>query len=440
MSVTPTPVPFSWTLVTLLLLLSALWQMPVALAETEELQLDNGAEIAIDRFDAEAKQLLIWLPTERGFSAGSYTATAEALALLDVDVWVALLHDSYVIPPGRYSLSEMDLDDQLALLRQAAQQGFEEVYFLASSRAMQMALKTAYLWQQQNPGNNLLRGIISLYPHLLKGRPEAGEQAHYVQLAQHSNLPIYLLQPERSTKYARSWEIRRVLEQGGSPVFLHFLKDTQGGFHLRPDSDLQAADIDSREQLPQTLLQAMNLLHLQVPAPFHAAANEAFLYLEEQPPRRESPNLQAYAGDPNPAPLNLTDLQGKPWDFVEVQDQVVLVNFWATWCGPCVEEIPSLSRLVEQMQGRPFKVLAVNIGEAPETVQEFLAKIPVNFPVLLDPDSLAVRDWKVYAYPSNYLLDSHGKIRYAYRGALQWDAPEVVKVIDSLLPPQPSPP
>ena len=85
------------------------------------------------------------------------------------------------------------------------------------------------------------------------------------------------------------------------------------------------------------------------------------------------------------------------------------------------------------MKGKPFKVLAVNIGETREDIRLFLEKIPINFDVLLDSNGNAVRDWKVYAYPSNYLIDREGKIRYAYRGALEWDAPEVVATIEGLL-------
>jgi thiol-disulfide isomerase/thioredoxin len=113
--------------------------------------------------------------------------------------------------------------------------------------------------------------------------------------------------------------------------------------------------------------------------------------------------------------------------------KVVLVNFWATWCGPCVREIPSLTRLVKRLPTDSFEVIAVNIGEPRDTVEEFIRNSPVNFDILLDQNSSAVRDWKVYAYPSNYLIDQQGLIRYAYRGALEWDDESVVKIIEDLV-------
>lgn len=417
-------------------LFTGVWLLPSAAwsYETLEWTLDNEADMLVTQFEGEGETLLIWLPNQRGFAGGGYIRPSADLAAQGVEVWVAQLHDTYVVPPGRYSLSEMDLDDLLALLRRARDQGFKEIFLKGSSRGMQLALKLAYLWQQQEPTDTRLRGIISMNPHLLQGRPKMGQPADYLTLTRHSNLPVYLIMPQRSTKFARSAEIARQLQTGGSPVYNQYLADTQGGYHMRSDDDLTATDLQQREQLAELLLQAMQRLRWQQPAPFVTATNESFLYAVEQRPLPQSPNLKAYQGDPKPPALQLTDLQGGAWDANSVKDQVVLVNFWASWCGPCVEEIPSLSRLSKRLQDQPFRILAVNIGEPREQVQEFLQKVEVNFDVLLDENSLAVRDWQVYAYPSNFLIDRDGSIRYAYRGALQWDADEVVEVIESLLP------
>ena len=68
-----------------------------------------------------------------------------------------------------------------------------------------------------------------------------------------------------------------------------------------------------------------------------------------------------------------------------------------------------------------------------EDIQKFIRLMPVNFDILLDKDGTAVRDWKVYAYPSNYLIDKTGLIQYAYRGALEWDSAPVIQTIEKLL-------
>ena len=112
-----------------------------------------------------------------------------------------------------------------------------------------------------------------------------------------------------------------------------------------------------------------------------------------------------------------------------------MVNFWATWCGPCVKEIASLLRLIERLKDQPFRVVPVNIGESKARVEAFLKKRKVtpNFKVLFDPDGKVARQWKIYAYPSNYLLNKQHKVRYGYRGALEWDEPHIIETIQELL-------
>ena len=111
----------------------------------------------------------------------------------------------------------------------------------------------------------------------------------------------------------------------------------------------------------------------------------------------------------------------------------MLVNFWATWCPPCVEEIPSLQRLTERLAGKAFRVLTVDVGEDAATVRAFMEQFTVDFPVLMDPGGTAVRQWRVYAFPTSFMVDRSGVVRYSLFGALEWDAPEVVARIEELL-------
>lgn len=396
-----------------------------------ELELDTGTAISLSQYQGEGKVLLLWLPSERGFGEG-YVPIALNLSSLDYDVWVAHLHETYMEPPGRDSLTQVEVDDLVSLLEVAREQGFEDIYLLSSGRGMQLALNTTYLWQQKHPDDLPVKGLITFSPHLIKGRTEMGEEADFLELAAHSNLPVYMIQSQYSTKFARSWEIARQLEQGGSPVFIHFLKGVQGGFHMRPNEDLTDVDLDMRAQLPQVMEQAMQLLKQSRAAPFKDQYQLAQSGQDESENEPKLPTLHPFKGDKTPPSLQLRDLSGQPFDLASSNGEVVLLNFWATWCRPCVEEIPSLSRLVERMQGKPFKVIAVNIGESADDIERFIQSIPVNFDILLDRNGTAVRDWKVYAYPSNYLLDKDGRIQYAYRGALQWDSPPIIETIEGL--------
>jgi thiol-disulfide isomerase/thioredoxin len=412
------------------LILLLLISFSVEAYQNIEIELDTGSTLSVTQFKGDGKSLIIWLPSERGLGQG-YITIALDLAAMDLDVWAADLHESYIIPTGRNSLYEMDMDDQLALIDVAKSQGYQDVFLLSSDRGAQLALNAAYLWQQKNDHADLIKGLLLFSPHLVQGRTEMGDSASYVEISNYSNLPVYMLLPQYSTKFARGKEIAAQLSKAGSQVYIHTFKGVQGGFHMRPEEDLKSVDISAREQLAENLYAAVGLLK----ASRKRDITPGYRYTDNgklDNRKIKTPNLHPYKADPNPQSLVLKDINGKTFDLSATSDEVILVNFWASWCRPCVEEVPSLSRLVNRMQGRPFKVVAINIGESSQDIKQFTQSIPVNFDILLDQDGQAVRDWKVYAYPSNYLIDREGKIRYAYRGALEWDAPEIISTIESL--------
>jgi thiol-disulfide isomerase/thioredoxin len=142
--------------------------------------------------------------------------------------------------------------------------------------------------------------------------------------------------------------------------------------------------------------------------------------------------LPAWTGGPT-QPLALKDLGGRLHDLADYRGRVVVVNFWATWCQPCREELPSLERLRDAMRGRRFEVLAVNVAEGEPRVKSFLAEVPLRLSVLLDRDGDAQRTWKVRGLPATFLLDPQGSIRYWYLGELDWAQPDVIRTVESLL-------
>jgi len=138
-----------------------------------------------------------------------------------------------------------------------------------------------------------------------------------------------------------------------------------------------------------------------------------------QPLCAQDKQLKRWSGEATPE-LKLKDVEGRLHDLGEYRGKVVLVNFWATWCEPCRDELPSMMRLRQRFAGRPFEVLAVDAGEGEARVKEFLQKMPLSFPVLLDTDSAAMRDWKVRGLPASFVVDATGQIRYSFLGELDW--------------------
>ena len=142
--------------------------------------------------------------------------------------------------------------------------------------------------------------------------------------------------------------------------------------------------------------------------------------------------LKPWAGGPAPA-LSLKDLEGAAHSLQAHRGKVVVLNFWATWCEPCRDEMPSLNKLKQSFDGKPVVVLGVNVGEGEGRIKAFLDKVPVEFPVLLDRDAAASRVWKVRMLPATFILDREGRIRYSHAGERDWDAPEVRAKVTALL-------
>ncbi|HET9663618.1 MAG TPA: TlpA disulfide reductase family protein [Burkholderiales bacterium] len=135
-----------------------------------------------------------------------------------------------------------------------------------------------------------------------------------------------------------------------------------------------------------------------------------------------------------PSSLALKDLSGRVHRLSDYRGKVVLINFWATWCEPCREEMPSLERLRQKLADRPFVVLAVNVDEPEARIAKFLAAMPLDFPVLVDAGSKLTRSWKVRVLPASFLIGPDGRVRYTVVGELDWSAPAVVERITKLLP------
>ena len=143
--------------------------------------------------------------------------------------------------------------------------------------------------------------------------------------------------------------------------------------------------------------------------------------------------LSPWTGGATP-PLALAGLDGKAHRLEAYRGKVVLVNFWATWCEPCREEMPSIGRLRASLAGRPFEVLAVNLAEPATRIRAFKEKVPMDFPVLLDRDSAAARAWGARILPASYLVGADGRIRYVFRGELDWSQDQVRRLVAGLLP------
>jgi len=143
---------------------------------------------------------------------------------------------------------------------------------------------------------------------------------------------------------------------------------------------------------------------------------------------------EAPAVEGNPAPdFTLNDLSGRAVRLSSLKGKVVLVNFWATTCPPCREEIPSMVRLNKAMQGKAFQMLAVATdpgGKA--TVASFLAKGGISLPALLDSDGAVASRYGTTGVPETFVIDAKGVILKKVIGSMDWSSPEVLAVLEDL--------
>ena len=135
-------------------------------------------------------------------------------------------------------------------------------------------------------------------------------------------------------------------------------------------------------------------------------------------PALHAPLAQAAAPAVGSAAPNFTlrSLNGGNLRLQEQRGQVVLINFWATWCGPCREEMPLLDKLHTKYKSLGFTLLGVNVDDNPEAAREVATKLKLSFPVLLDTDKQISKLYDLNSMPSTVLVDRDGRVRYLHRG------------------------
>jgi peroxiredoxin len=131
--------------------------------------------------------------------------------------------------------------------------------------------------------------------------------------------------------------------------------------------------------------------------------------------------------------FTLRAMNGANMRLHELRGRVVMVNFWATWCGPCKQEMPHLGRLHDKYSRSGFVLLGVNVDEDPRNAAAVAAKLGISFPVLLDTDKKVSDLYDLQAMPSTYLIDRDGKVRHLHRGYLSGHEEVYDKQIRELL-------
>jgi len=169
---------------------------------------------------------------------------------------------------------------------------------------------------------------------------------------------------------------------------------------------------------------AVTILVAVTSLPGVAWAGDPFRELSLIQPKRPTAAADFTAPGLNSQPLRLSDFKGR----------VVFLNFWATWCLPCKEEMPSMERLYRRYKERGLTVLAVSIDSGgPEAVAAFVKALRLTFPIGLDPKMEIAGRYKIWALPSSFLIDRQGNVAAIATGPRNWNSPAAHAVVDTLL-------
>jgi len=399
-------------------------------AENFDLSLSQEVDVAIQSYKAEGESIFLWFPSESGLLAQE-KKIAKQLTKSNIEIWLADMLGAYFLPALASSIDRVNSADSAELIEQARLKSKKAIFLVGSGRGAALALRAARSWQLKYGQQAKLAGAVLISPKLFVETPDPGKEGQLLPVVKETNLPIVIIQPENSPWRWKMGTIIPVLEKSGSHVYAWFLKNVRDRFYYRPDAT--TAEDAMSQRISFFMQSSINLLKNYKDVPRLIMGKKTTEVVKKEEGKKEK-KLRIFTGNPDPQALYLENMKGGKTNIRELKGKVVLVNFWASWCPPCVHEMPSMQKLNQLFSNKPFEILAVNMAEDKEVIQQFLQeKVKVDFPILLDRDGAALKRWKVFAFPTSYIIGKQGKIRLALFGSIDWMKADVVKKIKKLI-------
>jgi len=406
--------------------------------ETHVLSINTDTEIEFTVYKVsgehknQADTLFLWLYSEAGPQKIEHEI-ARQLAKNNIEVWRIDLFAAHFLPVASSSMDRIPNTDISELIEYAFKQTGKKIIPVTTGRGSLPVLKGAKHWQRENKNSHALAGVILMSPKFFVATPEPGIKGKLFDIVKQTNLPLFIMQPKKSPWYWKLEQTIPALEKSGSDVFVQRIKGVRDRYYFRPDADDYENKMSTK--LPTTLKRAAKYL---TSLPYKKRLPNNVTTKNKKTVKtttgKKERKLTLFRGNPIPPELILQNFNNKVVDLKALKGKVVLVNFWASWCPPCVHEMPSMERLQKRFSTKTFMILGVNMAEDKKTVEHFLnSKVQVSFPILFDETGDALKRWGVFAFPTSYVIGKEGKIRYALFGGIDWENQDILNKISKLV-------
>ena len=391
---------------------------------TEEMiiTLSTGDDIPIKRYSASGKYLVLWLAPEYGFRA-THRTMAQKISEQGIEVWQCNLLESLFLTQSTNSIRQLDNKYVADLIEHAHKRTGKKIVVTGDSYAALNVLGGINLWQQRDHDKPYLTGAILFSPYTFASIPPLGGSPDYMPVVSATNVPVMIYQARNSAIYSQFDSLLKKLQANSNAVYSHIMPGMMSLYYENPPT---RAMIKQAETIPVNVKQIIKLLDT------HTLPTQA-IPMPKSVLIKSGIDIQLKKmGHRQMLPISLNDINGHLVTKTDYRGKVTLINFWATWCPPCIEEIPSLNRLQQKMKGHPFEIISINYAEDTSAIRNFMQNVTIEFPVLLDMNGDVARDLNVISYPSTFVIDSSGKISYGVNAAIEWDSPEQIEKLKSL--------
>lgn len=406
----------------------------VQASESFDLPLNSGEEVTIKVYPAtfsEAdKPTLIWF-TEGYSSRKPFKTLISEFNDLGYEFWQVDLLESYFLertPTNVRSLSGEGVAAVLQYANQQSSQTGKPFVPISTGRMSLILLRGSRLWQlNQHPNNGVgqLKQVVTFFPNFFDAPKKAGDAPRLFPIVSSSSLPITVVQPSEGTYKWKLPLIIKALESSQSQVTIASAANSRDWYFLRRDptelEKQEGAKIPERFEAWLKAGQVSPELHFKPVDNLQSTTATMSMKGLVAINKRMAPDFE------------LTDIKGKKIHLSNKRGKVILLNFWASWCPPCVKEIPSMNRLAKSFDENQFEIVSVNFKETPETIAKFLKNAQVDFPVLVDLDGKVSNQYEIFAFPSSFIIDAQGQLRYSVNTAIEWDESHVKQVLNAMI-------